>query len=61
MASFSFRSLPLPASAEMAQDVLGGRSRPPHFADVMKLFGHDFFVKVEKVHAFPGLYQSASE
>src|SRR5215475_10318950 len=53
----SLRGLPLRPCAQMTQDVLGGRPGSPYFADVMKLFGHDFLVEVEKVHALPRLYQ----
>src|SRR5262245_37816660 len=45
----SLRGLPLCSSAQITQDVLGGRPGSPYFANVMKLFRNHFFVEVEKV------------
>src|SRR6516162_2866157 len=57
----SLRGLTLPACAQITQDVLGGRSRSPQFVNMMELLCDDCFVEVEKVHAFPRLYQCATQ
>src|SRR6516165_12310435 len=57
----SLRGLPMPARAQMTQDILCGGPRPPYFANVLEFLGDDCFVEVEKVHTFPRLYQCATQ
>src|SRR6516164_4992404 len=57
----SLRGLTLPACAQMTQDILGGRSRAPYLANVMEFVRDDCFVEVEKVHAFPRLYERTTQ